>query len=662
MKRWKLACALLCVGGMGGNAASADGISAYLPINIEPEIERKVERVLILADEPIMKRPISVAMVEYALTKAAAADPELCAAVRAYLERYSHDYGVAYASATAAHVHRGVGDILPDSHGMPVRSDWNLLGAAYVQPNDHFAATLGVDAYSGRTAPTGSMLSVGFNWAQLDVGYRDHWFSPLTASSMLMSTEAPTMPSITVSNYEPLGAIGFEYELFLARMSRNLIAYDGRLATGDPRLFGVQLSVEPFPGWSLGVNRLLQYGGGDGLPGSAKTLLKNFFKPSGSAQLQGNQQASYISRFVFPGKVPFSVYFQYAGENNEDGGSYLLGNSALSAGIDFPHLGPYLDLTYEYSEWQNTWYTHFIYLDGMTYDGIVTGNWGANQRLFNQGVGAREHMLRAGWVPAFGGYLEEQIRVVANQPYAANGEQRTYIAGTPGYPYHHYRDFTLRYSLPWKGTVVGGEVLAGKDEFGMSFSRLSAFVRYGGDEHLRAAYAADADDGSAAASDPAGGERFVDLGAGVSKTRADLQIGIPAIHSNPGLGEHLGLGARRAVSEHADLGVRAEFDEVHGVALIGVRPIDWRYRFDGPFALSAFAGAARYNLATPAFSLYAGAGVQWRDLLPHWDLALDVRYAQNLARDHLLASDPQGARPDSFYKIETAVLYLSRKF
>jgi hypothetical protein len=187
-------------------------------------------------------------------------------------------------------------------------------------------------------------------------------------------------------------------------------------------------------------------------------------------------------------------------------------------------------------------------------------------------------------------------------------------------------------------------------------------VRYGGDEHLRAAYAADADDGSAAASDPAGGERFVDLGAGVSKTRADLQIGIPAIHSNPGLGEHLGLGARRAVSEHADLGVRAEFDEVHGVALIGVRPIDWRYRFDGPFALSAFAGAARYNLATPAFSLYAGAGVQWRDLLPHWDLALDVRYAQNLARDHLLASDPQGARPDSFYKIETAVLYLSRKF
>ena len=41
---------------------------------------------------------------------------------------------------------------------------------------------------------------------------------------------------------------------------------------------------------------------------------------------------------------------------------------------------------------------------------------------------------------------------------------------------------------------------------------------------------------------------------------------------------------------------------------------------------------------------------------------MDFRYAQNIARDHVLASDPQGARPDSFYKIESAVLYLSRHF
>ena len=36
--------------------------------------------------------------------------------------------------------------------------------------------------------PTGSMLSAGFEFAQLDVGYRDHWFSPFTDSAMLIST------------------------------------------------------------------------------------------------------------------------------------------------------------------------------------------------------------------------------------------------------------------------------------------------------------------------------------------------------------------------------------------------------------------------------------------------------------------------------------------
>ncbi len=33
-----------------------------------------------------------------------------------------------------------------------------------------------------------------------------------------------------------------------------------------------------------------------------------------------------------------------------------------------------------------------------------------------------------------------------------------------------------------------------------------------------------------------------------------------------------------------------------------------------------------------------------------------------MARDHMLATDVQASRPDSFYKIESAVLYLERRF
>ena len=47
-------------------AASAEGVTAYLPINLEPEVERQIERVLILADEPILKRPFSVELVKLA--------------------------------------------------------------------------------------------------------------------------------------------------------------------------------------------------------------------------------------------------------------------------------------------------------------------------------------------------------------------------------------------------------------------------------------------------------------------------------------------------------------------------------------------------------------------------------------------------------------------
>jgi hypothetical protein len=119
---------------------------------------------------------------------------------------------------------------------------------------------------------------------------------------------------------------------------------------------------------------------------------------------------------------------------------------------------------------------------------------------------------------------------------------------------------------------------------------------------------------------------------------------------------------RRAVSANNDLGVRIEFDEVDGHSLIGVRAIDYRYRFGNRFALGLFAGAARYDAPTPAYGIYFGAGAIWRNILPNWDLAADLRHVQNAARDHVLASDPQGGRPDSFYKIDGGLFYLSRRF
>jgi len=661
IKAARLGIVLVCALASLSQSARAGGVSAYLPLNLEPEMERQIERVLILADEPILKRPFAVELVLDALPQACKVDKPLCMKVKRYLQRYSRDYALTHASATGAVTHDTDGGTVPNAHGMPVKSSWEFSAQGYVQPNDYVLVSGGAIAYSGRTVPTGSMLSLGFNWAQLDIGYRDHWLSPATDSSTLISTESPTMPSVTLSNYEPLTRLGFQYELAWTRLSRSdHILYLGKESSGKPYFFTSQFSIEPFSGWSFGVTRNMQYGGGDGMPSSLHFLTKAFFKPSGAVQNQGNQQASYVSRFIFPGKTPFAVYFQYGGENTSDGGSYLLGDSALTAGIDIPRMWRHFDMTYEISEWQNNWYVHYIYLDGLTNDGLVVGNWGADQRNFGDGLGARSQMLRIGWEPPFGGYLEERVRTLVNQNYYG-GDTRTYIPGSSAFPYHHYYDLTVRYSRPWKDLTVGGEVLAGRNVYGESFSRISGFVRYGGDERTRDEGNLDEDSYSGGPQER-GAERFVDAGVSVNRVRADLQKGTPIATSSLGVSPHVGLGARRAVSANNDLGVRVEFDEVDGHALIGVRAIDYRYRFSSRLAVGLFAGAARYDVATPAYGVYFGVGALWRNILPNWDLAADLRHVQNAARDHVLASDPPGDRPDSFYKIDGGLLYLSRRF
>jgi hypothetical protein len=675
-RRLKRSAALVCAACALGTAAQADPLSAYLPLNLEPEMERQIERVLILADEPILKRPFPVELVKAALPEACKKDAALCARVRRYLERYSHDYGVTNASATAAAT-SGAHVVLPNQHGLTSNDDWQLSAQAYVQPSDYLLASVGGIAYSGRTQATGSMLSVGASWAQLDAGYRDHWLSPMTdTGSMLFSTESPTSPTVTLSNWEPLTRLGIQYELVLGRLSQtsanagaslpgNNILYQGVASRGDPHLFSMQLSIEPFPGWSFGFTRNLEYGGGSGLPSSASFLLRDFFKPSGLSQEQGNQEASYISRFVFPGKTPFAVYFQYSGEDNSNGGSYLLGNAALSAGIDFPRIGRHFDATYEVAEWQNIWYVHFIFQDGMTNYGDVLGTWGADQRNFGDGVGARSQMLRLGWEPPFGGYLEARARTLANQTYyAGGGEHRQYSPGQPlPFPYYHYYDVSLTYSRPWNGVTVGAQATTGRDVDGDSFTRFAAFVRYGGEAHASADdSAADDEESGDAKPDTKGSEWFVDAGVNVNQVRVDLGPPNPVTKSPVGVGAHFGVGARRAVSQNNDLGVRLELDGVQGHSLIGVRAIDYRYRLTDRFALGLFAGVDRYDLATPAYSLYGGVGAQWRNVVPAWDLGLDFRYGQNIARDKVLPTDPAANRPDSFYKIASGVLYISRHF
>ncbi len=163
-----------------------------------------------------------------------------------------------------------------------------------------------------------------------------------------------------------------------------------------------------------------------------------------------------------------------------------------------------------------------------------------------------------------------------------------------------------------------------------------------------------------------GAEVFVDAGMNVNQVRSVRRPTIPNTTTPLRFRSAFRRGcAPRRDRQRAIWACVSNSDEVNGHSLIGVRAIDYRHRYNDSFALGLFAGVDRYNLATPAYSIYFGAGAQWRNFLPvaaKWDLGFDFRYAQNVARDHMLATDVQTSRPDSFYKIESAVLYLSRRF
>src|SRR5437016_5376361 len=274
--------------------AYARGVTPYLPLNLDPEVEREVERVLILGGKPVMTRPIPAAVVLDALPKACEVDAVLCSRVRRALKQYMQDTAVEFTSVAGA-ITNGAKTVMPNQHGETAQSPCQVAGAAYIQPSAYALVNVGGVAYQGRETATGSVISVGFDWAQLDLGYRDHWWSPMTDSAMLISTEAPTMPSVTLSNYDPLTRLGVQYEVFAARMSYSdkiELSPNGNLTRGYPKFAGLHLGIEPGnSGWSLAVNRIIVFGGGAAGGQSVSGILQAFFnatraRPRGSARPQ----------------------------------------------------------------------------------------------------------------------------------------------------------------------------------------------------------------------------------------------------------------------------------------------------------------------------------------------------------------------------------------
>jgi len=457
-------------------AGNASAGSLYLPVQLSPEIEARIERLFVIANMAIIKRPIPITRVNEALDRAADKDPVLVSSIRRYLDRYSYSAGVTHVSLELTGLD-GDNNTAFNQRGMDSRSSYLVSAAAYWAVNDFVAVNVG--GVAGQRAsgdkedvPEGSFISLGWDYLQADIGYRTHWFGPFQDSDMLISSHAAAMPGITLSNSQPLPWLGLQYELFLSQMSesdgiRSRTDRNERL-TGNPLLGGVHLSLSPFDGFSIGVNRLLQFGGAN-RDQSLNGLFNAFFKVRESENVGisgqdfGNQLSSVTTRYTFAGEFPVSVYMQYAGEDTSLASSVHLGNSALMFGVHLPKLTKNLDFSWETAEWQNAWYTNGNYSDGLSQHGITLGHWGATQPGATGGATAQTVKLI--WDIYGGQALSFKYQIVENK-------------SLPGEQGHMTERFTIEYAHAVRNIITGLKVQSSDDTFGGQFTKLSGFIRW----------------------------------------------------------------------------------------------------------------------------------------------------------------------------------------
>ncbi|MDU0113635.1 capsule assembly Wzi family protein [Psychrosphaera aquimarina] len=462
------------------SSSALAGTSGYLPLKQSAKLERNIDQLLLMANMTSLKKPLSVSQVKQALNKVCFTRvTPLCTEITTHLKKYQSPASIVD-GRIAVQLSDRTDSTLANQRGIEYQS--NVYGhiTGYSQLTEYLSFTAGAQLNGSDTSLENTYISVGTDWMQLDIGTKPHWLSPMENSAMLLSTHAPTLPTLSISNSIPLTDFGVNYELFVGELSNSdNIYYQGEYISGKPIITGFHLSVSPWQGFSLGVNRILQSGGGQRGSNSFSDLIGAFFDPSGSdntsADLSvdeqfGNQAASLVSQFTFSGDTPFSLYFEYAGEDTSRGFNYKLGNSALSAGLYIPYLTDNIGLRVELSEWQNAWYVHHVYGDGLTHEGSIIGHWAAESRnrdnsFSGDGVGAYNAMAKLYWLQSNGDDITLSANVTQNESYTSYDYHTSYQVKAEW--------FTIMNEYQWVSSIEYG-----KDIFNESYYSISTSLAW----------------------------------------------------------------------------------------------------------------------------------------------------------------------------------------
>ena len=268
------------------------------------------------------------------------------------------------------------------------------VGASWL--GNHLALKLAGTAVSSPSdgqsfRPDGSWLGVNVGNFMISAGYIERWWGPGWEGSLILSTNARPIPSLTLErNYSDPFKSPFLSWIGPWRASIAVGEEEGSgVEVPDVRFMAARVNFRPRPWLELGLSRTAQWCGGDRNCdfGTFRDMLlgrDNRSADLSAADEPGNQMAGYDLRIRSPWrKLPLVAYTQWIGED-EAGGlpSKFLGQFGMETWI---HMGlgtlrmraEYTDTTCSFTRQRPQFdcgYRNSLYPQGYSYRGRIIGD------------------------------------------------------------------------------------------------------------------------------------------------------------------------------------------------------------------------------------------------------------------------------------------------
>ena len=466
--------------------------TAYLPIGMDAQLDHQLDTLFALTSGTPMAKPYRLTEVEAALTKLQDSQPSLVSAIRAKIKPYQGSDNITRVGVKL----RADGDKptkLANQRGVSSDEWGQVFFEGIWRPNDYTLVQVGADyrAKQNKFTNYNSFVSFAGDDLQLNIGYKEHWFSPFKQSAQIISTNARTSPSISIGMVAPAhNWWNFDFEFYYSELEsvKKGILYQNELHDGTPRLAGTHISLEPVNGWKIGLNRMMQFGGGPREVGFGD-IVDAFFDPAGNDNADkveggrdnelGDQYVTITSSINFDWGMPAEFYLEYGGEDTKNHKNYQFGNTVANVGLFLPQLTNELSFRYEYSNMHSLWYVNQVYpVFGNTKDGFSTGHFAADQRyLDGQANGSLSvyadappthvHSVELVYNESFSSLWRAKVTTIENESNYLNEWGQTTA------DYEKAIELQLSNNRKWREHNIETTLTYGEDVFGDNYTWLS---------------------------------------------------------------------------------------------------------------------------------------------------------------------------------------------